>query len=1320
MCSSVFLVSAPANTPTACAAAFSALACLLLIRRQPNAALRLAAALAIPWLATGVFRSWRVQREPRLAEQRITAALELGRTAVERSVQELLWLGEDLAGEPILRASTRPEAEQERRQAFELLADWLPWTPDRRAGAEVLDEEGRAVAWAGWVSPTPLGLLEEAGGDHAVVGLVEGETYVVVKTLTPMGNAGAVVTERALQVSYPVESRFLREGGLLEEVAQRTGIPLRILREDATPPGAHLPVRDTGGGVLAVVAAVEPSGQALGLAADRQMRRLFSAIGAVVWCLLVVGLVGGIGGLWGALALLWGTRVVLWESFLHIVGGPSARTGWDLAWFLTRTPADSFLTATTIAATAWLFARAMPRPSKRLWLFPAILIPAGAAACLVATLQMLRRNAPFHVPSPPGPAWVGPLSAHGAVLAFSVAAVIAGWIAYSLTRTVGARGTALWAMGSLCLAAVFAAAGVASIPSRLVATAAILLAPLAFHKTGWSRCLVLACLAVIASWAALWEPGAHPLAWDHGAQSHATSGFAPSDRSVASAAGEIAANPAVVAAVREASGPASFPLAYRAWAASSLARDGRPSAVWVYDEADGEISSFAIGMRQPPSPLDASLRDTTLISYGGEQAEPLQVAIAPVGDGKVVVAASVGPLIPGRLPKPLRPDRTDLSGRPGAVSRQPERGLSRLRAPQLFPSANLPEPGEMGAALLVVASYAVFFLLPVGVVVTLRKQPGEPRHGFRRKLTLLFLLVALSPVALLTLASLQHLSRQMERSFRNETVLLLGTAQTALAKEWGKETDEGPPPDSAELLAHVADIVGEEVSFFRGGELQAASHLGLYEAELLPTRMNGLAFKRVELEGQSTYVTRDWLGSYPYVVGYAPVRAGLGGIVGTVCLPRIRRQEEIDVRLAEAVRVALTAASALGVVVVALGSAVARRIARPLRQVQEATSTVASSGATVAVPVPSSQDEVAMLVTAFNKMSRQVASSRMAVEEKRRFMEAVVSHLATGVMVVEPDGSITLTNPSAQRLLQLEEDVTARSALRALEAPWLADLRRHVEQKCTGQGRLTSPGVPRIVQFSVTELPPPSGSLIVLEDVTEAVEWQRSIAWAQMARHVAHEVKNPLTPIKLSAQHLEQVAADDDSLLGKVARRAAGTIATQADRLEKIAWEFSTLARAGTVELTEVDLNRLVSECVGVYGATHVRGVTIHATPSEGVLLCRADPEALRRVLFNLIDNSLGATSAGGSITVGTTRGPSGTARITVDDTGCGIPAEHLQEAFEPGFTTKPDGTGLGLAIVKEAVERMGGAIGLQSVEGKGTTVTVDLQLVPDPSMNAG
>ena len=222
----------------------------------------------------------------------------------------------------------------------------------------------------------------------------------------------------------------------------------------------------------------------------------------------------------------------------------------------------------------------------------------------------------------------------------------------------------------------------------------------------------------------------------------------------------------------------------------------------------------------------------------------------------------------------------------------------------------------------------------------------------------------------------------------------------------------------------------------------------------------------------------------------------------------------------------------------------------------------------------------------------------------------------------------------------------------------------------------------------------------------------RLAAWAEMARQVAHEVKNPLTPIQLSAQHLRRVFGDPGVDFGAALETCTATILDQVRKLREIATEFSSFARPPAADRARVSLSALVEETAGAYATSLPPGVQLDVTLEEPVPMVRVDRRLLGRALVNLVENALQAMGESGRVQVTARRGGDGRAEIEVADTGPGIEPALQERVFEPFFSTKTSGSGLGLALVKKIVEDHGGEVALSSTPGDGTRITIRLEAV--------
>jgi two-component system nitrogen regulation sensor histidine kinase NtrY len=217
---------------------------------------------------------------------------------------------------------------------------------------------------------------------------------------------------------------------------------------------------------------------------------------------------------------------------------------------------------------------------------------------------------------------------------------------------------------------------------------------------------------------------------------------------------------------------------------------------------------------------------------------------------------------------------------------------------------------------------------------------------------------------------------------------------------------------------------------------------------------------------------------------------------------------------------------------------------------------------------------------------------------------------------------------------------------------------------------------------------------------------ERKLAWTEMAKQVAHEIKNPLTPMKLSIQHLRQAFKDNAKDLAGIVDRTTQIIIEQIDALSRIAAEFSHYARMPEKRFERISVDETVLECVELF--SNIAGIEFRLKFDDNKSWLIADKDELRRVFINVIRNSVQAMSRGGSITIESKR-TAGSCTIRFIDSGEGIPESLLQKVFEPNFSTKTDGTGLGLAISQKIIQDLNGSIVLSSGPGKGTTVEITL-----------
>jgi PAS domain S-box-containing protein len=410
----------------------------------------------------------------------------------------------------------------------------------------------------------------------------------------------------------------------------------------------------------------------------------------------------------------------------------------------------------------------------------------------------------------------------------------------------------------------------------------------------------------------------------------------------------------------------------------------------------------------------------------------------------------------------------------------------------------------------------------------------------------------------------------------------------------------------------------------------------------------------------------------------------------------------------------------------------AQRLTRPVQDLIAGTRAVGKGDFGTRLPLPS-RDEMGFLVHSFNDMtkrlrraSEEAARNSQAVERERQRLSIILSRLSTGVIVTDRDLTLHSANPSASMILGGNFDDAAGQNLVQLASgtarfsAFIAELQVRLTagwDEWREQLTLAGESGERVLLWACTPLPDEgdqSGVVIVFDDITALLAVQRDAAWGEVARRLAHEIKNPLTPIQLSADRLRRkllgsMNAEDALLL----ERATHTIVQQVDAMKQMVNAFSDYARAPDMKLQHFNLNQLVTEVAELYRLQDP-SIEIRLDLDPGLPELEADRGRVRQILANLITNGLEALTGvqGGCLEISTRQQRAegaASAVICVRDNGPGFRKEILGRVFDPYVTGKPRGTGLGLAIVKRIVEEHGGRIEAENRPEGGAKILVFL-----------
>ena len=573
----------------------------------------------------------------------------------------------------------------------------------------------------------------------------------------------------------------------------------------------------------------------------------------------------------------------------------------------------------------------------------------------------------------------------------------------------------------------------------------------------------------------------------------------------------------------------------------------------------------------------------------------------------------------------------------------------------------------------------------------MRMRRDEWARSFRARLTLALFAFSLLPVVVFAGIAVRRLQADDRQS---RELVVLETLRGAISTRELAQLDE------------MARRFGTPLLLYEDGALRVASEPLYYLLAptgrfLEPTLREGLA--REELLATTR---EERVGGTTALVGYRSVdlpNTAPGQIV--LAAPARTDAVTLDRRRNDLAILVLFAAAMAALAALWLSGVAARQLASPIDALRRAALAVASGGA-APLPAVAPPSEFAPVFSAFRQMATDLGESGRALEEAQRRTAAVLRTVASGVIAFDDAGLVTLANPRAVTLLG--GALASGQALTAGTAGVIGHAAARFAAGGADEHEFDLTAGPRQLHARLTRLPVTRGVVATIDDVTELARAQRVLAWGEMARQVAHEIKNPLTPIRLGIQHLQRARRDDRGDFDLVLERNAERILAEIDRLDEIARTFS---RFGTTSAARpdgapVDVGDVLRDVLALERLGGDDGVQWSLDDAGHSAFAVAREDEFREVLLNVLEN---ARLAGARrVAVGIAHDND---RVTIDvrDDGEGIAAETLPRVFEPHFSTRTSGSGLGLAICRRLVEGWGGTIALTSTRGAGTTVTITL-----------
>jgi nitrogen fixation/metabolism regulation signal transduction histidine kinase len=674
---------------------------------------------------------------------------------------------------------------------------------------------------------------------------------------------------------------------------------------------------------------------------------------------------------------------------------------------------------------------------------------------------------------------------------------------------------------------------------------------------------------------------------------------------------------------------------------------------------------------------------------------------------------------------------------------------------------------EIYSQLLLINSAGSVILLGLvgGNVYSLIRYARRKEAGSRLtlRMVLLFVVLALAPSALVFYFSVQFLHQNIDSWFNVEIDRAmedsLELSQVSLEQRMRWHLTQ------TEQLSHALQDLPDSQAAVELDFMRESS--GALEMALFSSQEHIIAFSSInstdivpklpdehvwmQLKQEQNYIALDSLPDdsmvirvviiihevepkYLQVLYQVPVR--IADLADSIEFASIRYKEMRFLR--DSLKISFTLALSL-VLLLSLLAAIwvafisIRNIVAPVKELVKGTKAVAAGDYAQQLPVMK-QDDLGFLVESFNQMTQRIAQSRdeaklasFEVEEQRSYLESILANVTAGVMSFEADFTIRTTNQAAYRILHCQEScfVGQSLSLLAVEFPALGDLfnsmQSLIEQAddiwqqrvaflgANGRQELLCRGTPLFSQEGESV-----GAVVVFDDLTDLIQAQKNAAWGEVARRLAHEIKNPLTPIQLAAERLQhKLAKELEPASADMLQRSTRTIVQQVEAMKRMVDDFAEYARPSKKQVEYLNLQDLVQDLLLLYHNSATQ-ISFASDFPAGAVMVYADPVSMRQVLHNLLKNAQEAMENGGLIEIKLSqvqKNNAGYVELGIYDQGSGINAEQIETIFDPYMTTKVRGTGLGLAIVKKIIEEHGGLIWIDSSYTQGAGFIIQLPL---------
>jgi signal transduction histidine kinase/HAMP domain-containing protein len=600
-----------------------------------------------------------------------------------------------------------------------------------------------------------------------------------------------------------------------------------------------------------------------------------------------------------------------------------------------------------------------------------------------------------------------------------------------------------------------------------------------------------------------------------------------------------------------------------------------------------------------------------------------------------------------------------------------------------------------------VAIWAIAFVLAVIVARSLPVIASVIRRAprnldFRTRTSLYLTAVVILPLIVFVLFVRAYLANRLEAEYLDRGSTALNAAERVVEDYLASTTSTAHPEQvlDDDVLSWLARVIGHDLHLYRDDTLIASSRRDLFAARVESQRLPGDVYANIVVGGKQLAIRNS--GGAHFIELYSPINL-VHGQNYTMALPLIVQGRQIEAQVNDLATTIYMLLIFIVLAAIFVAYSAARSVTRPVQALVVGARAVARGDFDVDLRVPSDPD-LGLLVTTFRDMAQSIRRQQNDLRHERDRLQTLLENINAAVVVLDGGMHVSATNAGARKLfgeaVEFHDEVKEFLAAHRSRRAEAKEIELSVDDNTKdGNARDNAQdGNARTFRVSIVPLPGSDEEMLIAEDVTEILRSNRLEAWGEMARQVAHEIKNPLTPIQLTAEHLRALAERNDPSLAKVVMTAVDNILRQVVTLRETSKEFSDYASLRTVQRKPLRLRTLLEEIAASYAESGERGIDFRAEiePSTPETFS-GDARLLRGAIANLIENAFQAAS-GVRVRL-TSYGIDGKVVVSVDDDGPGVAAELLPRIFDPYFSTKSSGTGLGLAITRKSIEEHGGTV---------------------------